>query len=376
VNKLLIVGYDPGTTAALAIIDTKAEIISIKSKRGFKKKEIIETITEEGKPLIIATDRYPLPKSVKKIASTLGCKYYHPPKSLSNKEKNELVKEFTEELDNDHESDALASALRAFKDYSKLFKKTESTLSSLGLRKFYERVVESLVLGKVKNLNDAIDKVMEEVRKPRKNPVRKKIDESPVDKRVSKLREKIKILEKDIDILKKHNQGLKKKSREREKYYKKKLAKKVDLSSPVAIQHNIDKMKQKINEKDSVIQELKNLRKIELEGFIPILELEEARKAKDLHEKIGLGDRIVRIKNLTNAQILNDYKIKALISSIEPDEKILEKVNFPIIIEKDISIEKVNNILAVKKQEFEKKVLKAKKVGFEKWLKGHRKRKL
>ena len=375
-KKLLIVGYDPGTTAAIAIIDTKGEIVLIKSKRVFKKNEILETITETGKPLIIATDRYPLPKSVKKISSALGCKYYHPPKSLSNKEKIELVKNHTEQFNNDHESDALASAFKAFKFYSKLFKKTETTLTSVGLGKFYDKVTESLILGKAQNLNEAINKTLEQVRKPKRLVTKKIIKKGPIDKTVSKLQEKIKILEKDIDILKKHNEGLKRKLRERECHYKKRLAKKVDLGSPLAIQYNIDKMKENINKRDSNIKKLKDLRKIELEGYIPILELNEPRKSKDLHEIIGLEDRIIHVDKLTNAQILNDYKIKALVSTQEPDEKILEKVNFPIIMEKDISIEKLNNILVIKKQEFEKKVLKAKKVGFEKWLKGHKKRKL
>ena len=72
-KKPIIVGYDPGTTAALAIIDTKGEILFLKSKRGFKKGEIIDIITDMGKPLLIAGDRRPLPRSVERMARTLGC---------------------------------------------------------------------------------------------------------------------------------------------------------------------------------------------------------------------------------------------------------------------------------------------------------------
>ena len=376
-STLLIVGYDPGTTAGLAIIDTKGDIVFLKSKRGFKKSEIITMITERGKALIIASDRYPLPKSVKKLASTLGCKYYRPSKPLSSIEKSELVIDFTERLSNDHESDALASALKAFKVYSKIFKKTESMLSSVGLGEFYERVVESVVLGKVENLNEAINKILIELRKSKKPVVIKKVVEiGPKDKIITKLQQKIKRLEKDVEILKKYNEGLKKKLRTRESYYKKRIARGVDLGSPITIQKNINKLKESLIKKESMIERLKAFRKMELEGYIPILELDEPRKAKDLHETTGLEDRVVLVNKLINAQILNDYKIKALIAPHEPDEKILERVNFPIIVQKDISIEKIKNILAIKKQEFEVKVKEARKVGFAKWLKGHKERKL
>jgi len=377
VNRLLIVGYDPGTTAALALIDTKGDIVFLKSKRELNKSEILDMITERGKALVIASDRYPLPKKVKKLASTLSCKYYYPIKSLSISEKSEIVSDFTERLSNDHERDALASALKAFKFYSRLFKRAETTLSSVGLGEFYGKVVESVVLGKVENLNEAINKILTELRQPEKPVVVKKIVEmGPKDKIIAKLQVEIKRLEKDIEILKKYNEGLKKKLMAKEGYYKKRLSKRMDLSSPITIQKNINKLKQNLIEKESIIEKLKNFRKMELEGFIPIVELDEAIKAKDLHETIGIEDRVILVNKLINAQILNDYNIKALIAPHEPDEKTLEVVNFPIIVEKDISIERMKNILVIKKEEFEEKVKKARKVGFEKWLKGHRERKL
>ena len=50
-KKLLIVGYDPGTTSAIAVMDTKKNVLKITSKRDFIKKEMIDVISEFGKPV-------------------------------------------------------------------------------------------------------------------------------------------------------------------------------------------------------------------------------------------------------------------------------------------------------------------------------------
>ena len=375
-NRPLIVGFDPGTTAGLAIIDTKGEILFIKSKRGFKKSEIIEEITSRGKPLIISGDRCPLPKSVEKLASTLGCRSYYPIKSLTNFEKTELVKEFEERLENDHEKDALASALKAFQSYSRLFRRTEKTLSSLGMSELYERVVKMVITGKAENINEAINRILTESREVKPVVVKKVVEKR--DEAVVKLQEKIRSLEKDIVILKKHNEALKNKLRKREEKMDLDRKRISDSSVIRRLNRDIKKLKDDIRERGLIKEKLKSLRRIELEGYIPILELNEVREEpiRSLHRRLDLRDIVLLAHIFENAQILNDYEIKALIVPYEPKERILEKVNFPILVKKDILIEKFKDISAVKKREFEEKLSMARKVGFVQWLKGHKERKL
>ena len=380
-KKPIIVGFDPGTTAALAILDIKGEILLLKSKRSFKRSEIIDAITRIGKPLIIAGDRYPLPKSVEKLASTLGCRYYHPRKSLSSVDKVKLVEDFKEKIEDDHERDALASALVAFKAYSNVFERTGSILSSLGLSELYDRIVELVITGKVENITEAINQTLIKMREKREVPkIKEKVVVKPVTKSVAELEKKIKGLERDIQILKGYNESLKEKlmeSEKRVKDYKKKLKQKFDIDSVGTIKKNIDRLRDELEESKSLIERLKVFRKYRRGGFIPIIELDKItlEKVKELDEKMGLEDRVVLVNNPNNAQILNDYKIKALIAS-EPSERILEKVNFPIIVKEDISIENMKNILVVKRELFEESVKKARKEGFIQWLSGHKKRKL
>lgn len=378
--RAIIVGYDPGTTSALAIIDTKGKLISLKSKRGFKKSEILDIITKKGKPLIVAGDRRPLPKSVEKLASILGCKSYHPVKTLSTVDKERLANDFMRKIKNDHEKDALASALQALNEHSHIFKRTENLLSSLGLGEFYDRIVESVILGKVENITEGINRVLSELRKKSEVPEikKKKVTKKSLEETISRLQKKVKRLEKDVEIMKDYNEGLKKKLKEGEKEvndYKKRLDERLDLGS---LGKSRDELRKRLNDAKSLIQKLKSFRKLELEGYVPIVELNSVRDAlaKDLDEMIGLGDRVVMVENPDNAQILNDYMIKALITTKNPSIKILEKVKFPIIIKKDISVEKKKDILVVEEKEFEKEMKNARKKGFIEWLHGHKKRRL
>jgi len=381
VKEPIIVGYDPGTTAALAIMNTKGEVLFLKSKRGFKKGEIIDIITDMGKPLIIAGDRRPLPKSVEKMARTLGCRPFYPRKSLSISEKNWMVRSFMKEIKDDHEKDALASALNAFKHYSKVFKRTHEILESKGLSNLYEKIVEATVTGEVENITEAINRMLSaESKLPE---VSQKIVEGKeaLNKTISGLQEKIKRLERDIAILKESNEKLKNRLEISEKnlsYYRKKTREKIDSSSLQVMKKNIDSMKQELKHYIDLTETLKSFRKVELEDYYPIIELEEIRDsvAKDFDKNINLEDRVILAENLENAQALNDYRIKALITSNESNESMLNKINFPIILKKDISIEKVKNISVVKKQELEECIKKARKTGFVHLLQDYRKRKL
>jgi len=381
VSNPLIVGYDPGTTAALAILDTRGGLLFLESKRTFKKSEIIDEITKRGKPIIIAGDRSPLPKKLEKLASTLGCKTYHPYESLPVSEKVDLVKEYDEKIKDEHERDALASAIRAYKYYKKLFKKVEISLSSLGLNTLYDQVIQLLVFGKVDNINDAINRVLtksREKRKPEKIKIEKKVFSEDT---VKKLQDRIKGLEKDISILKKYNEGLREKitkSKEKAFNYRKELNKKIEIGTISSLKNDIKKLKIILREKESLIEELKSYRKLELGGYVPLIRIDEIRSVSisDLQKRINLEGRLLHSKNPENAQILNECKIKALIISDEPTEALLQKVKFPVISEKDISSKKVNNIIVVEKEELEEKIRNARKIGFKKWLEGHRIRKL
>ena len=129
-DKLIIIGVDPGTTKGYAVLDLNGDILEVKSSKKFD----INTITKEtfkfGKPILIGTDVNKIPNFVKKIASSLGTKIFRPESNLTSNHKNKLVKKFLKEknfeIKNKHENDALISAVLAYKSIKPLLNKIEN----------------------------------------------------------------------------------------------------------------------------------------------------------------------------------------------------------------------------------------------------------
>ena len=114
----LIVGIDPGNTTAVAALNFEGELVLLESRLEFSRNEIIETLIETGRPIIIGCDKQKMPSGVEKIASSLGAKKFSPEKDLSVERKEELG-----EGENSHEKDASAAARHAYRNYSKQIRK-------------------------------------------------------------------------------------------------------------------------------------------------------------------------------------------------------------------------------------------------------------
>jgi predicted RNase H-like nuclease (RuvC/YqgF family) len=160
----LIVGIDPGTTKALAILDLKGDILSISSKRDMRKSELIKTILKHGHPVVIASDVSPSPQLVQKLSSIFGCKLFIPDKKFSVSDKQEVTKKFFNQMKNEHELDALAASLKAWKKYRELFNKVYHTLQKLGMLSLFEDVVKELLVEDSENIEHAINKVLKSKR--------------------------------------------------------------------------------------------------------------------------------------------------------------------------------------------------------------------
>ena len=135
----IIVGYDPGLTVGIAILNLRGELISLDSFKEIRRSEIISHIIGHGNTVLVATDVYPAPKTVRKIATTLNSKIWSPYKDMSVESKIDIVDSFTamgKSLNvpqNAHERDALAAALRTYKDHSNKFKQIEKRAEQLSL---------------------------------------------------------------------------------------------------------------------------------------------------------------------------------------------------------------------------------------------------
>lgn len=115
----LIVGIDPGTTTAIAAIDLEGNLIHLASSRQMSMSDTVEALYKIGKPLVIASDVQYMPFSVEKIRRAFHAVGYSPRQDLSVESKMNLTS--SADYGNDHERDALAAALEAYRHYRQKF---------------------------------------------------------------------------------------------------------------------------------------------------------------------------------------------------------------------------------------------------------------
>ncbi|MDD1715929.1 MAG: DUF460 domain-containing protein [Methanolinea sp.] len=117
--RYLVVGIDPGTTTAIAALDLDGNLLHLESSRQMSMSGVIEALYRVGKPLVIASDVHEMPYSVEKIKRAFSGIAYSPRQDMSVETKMELAAPY--HYKNDHERDALAAALDAYRIYRNKF---------------------------------------------------------------------------------------------------------------------------------------------------------------------------------------------------------------------------------------------------------------
>ncbi len=338
-NKIkgIIVGFDPGLTVGIAILDLHGKIISIKSFKEISRAEIINYIISYGKTVLISTDVYPPPKMVKKLASALNAKIHHPDKDMSVGSKIDLVESFigdkrslerskviiTEELpQNAHERDALAAAILTYKKYQAKLMHAENRSISAGLPpeqiedikimfiegKAISSAIRSMVeLNRTLNNNGKDESIVKNCDVNFKEESLKLNSSSDL---ISKFKHKVKIQDRQIRNLKSKNNILKGEIKD----YKRDLAR---------LHHKIDKLHHQYSndilykkEVASKLSLIKNLQiKYNQEKTLR-LELEDHLKSMGSLETFDSSDNVIPVKiieTFTREGILNAceyWKIK------------------------------------------------------------------
>jgi predicted RNase H-like nuclease (RuvC/YqgF family) len=117
----VIVGIDPGTTTAVAVVGLDGGVLDVLSTRTADTADVIEWIVERGRPLLVAADVTPMPETVEKIRRSFDADGWVPDRDLPVDVKKHRTRE--EGYDNDHERDAIAAALGAFDAHKDQFER-------------------------------------------------------------------------------------------------------------------------------------------------------------------------------------------------------------------------------------------------------------
>ncbi len=138
----VIVGIDPGTTTAVAVVGLDGTVHDVHSTRTADTAAVIEWVIERGRPAIVAADVEPMPDTVETFRRSFDAAGWVPDSDLPVDEKLHRTREF--ETDNDHERDALAAALYALDDHADQFDRiAEKTPPRLDREAVIARVVSS-----------------------------------------------------------------------------------------------------------------------------------------------------------------------------------------------------------------------------------------
>lgn len=121
--KHIIVGIDPGKTAAIACIDLEGRALHIESARFAGFNWFVDKIKEVGIPVLIASDKKNSTAAIDKIGAAFGARIFSPEQDISVTNKEMITSKFS--FSNIHERDALSAALTAYKAYSRKFNQAE-----------------------------------------------------------------------------------------------------------------------------------------------------------------------------------------------------------------------------------------------------------
>jgi len=332
-KKLLIVGIDPGTTVAFAALDLNGNIINLSSQKEFSLSSLIEKIIQIGKPVLVGCDVSPAPTFVEKFATKTGARLIDPEIDLAVEEKKILVKQFESKIENNHQRDALSSALYAYKIFSPLLEKVDRVLGKEKKEHLSARVKE-LLLKKEISIKAAID-IVERPSKPEVKIIKKIIQEKVYsEKDFLDLYDKLKKKEKEIILLDNLNKELKKQAEE-SKDKLNFLLKKIPKPSK--------KIKQKLSFKEKRI----DFFAIELEK--QKLKFQDLKKEIDkLNQFIANLNNCVLLKKLDNLGS-NEFEAKNKKLNIQKNDILILK-DLDIYSQKIIDFLKNKNIIILAKK--------------------------
>jgi predicted RNase H-like nuclease (RuvC/YqgF family) len=156
----LIVGIDPGTTAAVAVVDISSDYYEVYSARGFAFSDACDYIITRGSPIVVSADKTKS-NSARKTAAAFSARLWLPAADITNTEKDEITKDFI--FSNDHERDALAAALSAKEYFRPLFEKIDRQVE----KSIADDVKELIIKNEAGNIESAVRMLAKEERTDR-----------------------------------------------------------------------------------------------------------------------------------------------------------------------------------------------------------------
>ncbi|MFB6241831.1 MAG: DUF460 domain-containing protein [Candidatus Nanosalina sp.] len=335
--KPLIIGVDPGSTSAVAMIDFEGELVELESGKNFPPREIIQEIVDTGKPVVVASDKEKTPSKVEKIANSVGARNFSPEEDLGQERKRRLG-----DGDNSHEKDAVTSARHAYKQLRPKIEKVQDL--SRKIDKEEAEIAKKYFTGNLQKREDEEDSDQEtsgeEKRKDEEES--ESINGEKWKRKAEKLERKVENLEEQVDDLEEKLEFREEQRRNLQSKYDKLKDKKKD---EMLKEQEISKREGIINDKEEEIEELeKKLERSRIrekqyekaldlidEGgeVLPIIDEETgevpekavARSEELRDELVAEGEKVFYIEEVEGVELLERFIVEEL-----PDQNVKEIV--------------------------------------------------
>ena len=376
----IVVGIDPGTTTAVALLDLHGDHLDTLSTRTADTAAVIEWIVERGRPVIVAADVTPMPETVEKIRRSFDAAGWTPDSDLPVDEKKHRARE--EGYDNDHERDALAAALFAHDDFEAQLDRIRSKVPpQLDTGEVIARVVaggETLpaVLADLDPDEDEEDEEETEHTTRELTPEEREIKD--LKRQVGRLESHVEDLEGQIaekdDQLEAYEDALSTaRSRERKEVQKRSEVARLEREND-RLQRRLEKAEEKNERLESKLDRLKELWKLDHENFakveerkrglLPLKPVEQftvhAIEAAEDEYGLAAGD-VILLKDASGAgprtaERLAEVEPRAIIKRgglSEVADEVLFDAGIPVCPAGDVAIQEVDDLAVAREREVE-----------------------
>jgi predicted RNase H-like nuclease (RuvC/YqgF family) len=353
----IIVGIDPGTTMAIAVLTLEGELRLLHSSRTISIPDVIEMIAGQGKPLIIASDVFPTPNTVEKTRRAFNAVLGSPDDFLTTEDKIEFAKPF--EYSNPHERDAIAAAVSVYRKNRNKFEQIKKKVpSGVDVNEAIAQVVRGKSVDAV-----ILELTRKKIKKPEVERGKQKTDEGSLllrdvrrryEENIQELKNYQEELKNELDIKKEKIRELEALlNRQREIIYKelkKEREIKIRDKEITFLRSRISENNKLISFLNKRIHKLKQVRRLEISGMaLPVKIISAFTKESILktREQFGIKkDDIILLKDASGggtmtSRMLADFGVKAVIICNEMSHAAQEEMfnlNLPVLEAKDVNI--------------------------------------
>ncbi len=320
-RKLLIVGIDPGTTAGFAVLDIEGNLIYLDSSKQLNLNILISNSVSHGKVILVGTDKAKIPNLVREFSAKLGARVVNPSEDLKVIDKKSMASEFS--VQDEHQADALASALFAYKSAKPLLDKIDIFVSE-NKKEAIKNLIKELVISKrisIKSAVSIIEKKDDNSKIIEKVVVQKELNENDF----LRLYSQVKAYESEIKLIKNYNNSLRNKLTGLEKNPIIKARKNISRAIDDFREKRLKNLGNSVKNKDTEIEHLKMI-------------------IRNLNSAISNIKNLYVLKKLDSLGI-NEFNFKNKILNVQKNDFLL--VDDPNIVSDSLVELLKNNVLII-----------------------------